>query len=318
MKIAPHRLVLGSLAVLSIALTGCSGEENHHHGAADPTTSSSSAAPSTSSAPAATSAAPSATGSPAASSSTPSTSSSAPDPDAEAAVASPGTSCGPVGGSGEGTVYVDGGPVGCAEAKRITRTYLQGDSGTSKGGHRAEQIEGYGCTSDRGAPRPLEGRNAVCVNASTGAYLDVRPSDLRILKGPIAEPVDYMTGSGLGKEEYTGGSATFFTTPDGSAGCGIDVKDTLDCWSMSQKDLAEWKSKGATPYQHVHLSKDGAVSTEIQGQQDRRVELAGKALDEGTVMNAMTYSCQAISASQMHCVSPSHGFTLSEQGVVED
>lgn len=228
-----------------------------------------------------------------------------------------GTACGTPSNLQKTTVYVDGGTISCAQAKDIIEKYTDKAS-SAQNSHFSVTVDGFDCAYNLSLPRTVENRNAVCVNHSTGAYVDARPSSLHILAGPIAEAGDYTPTTTPSADRYQSGNPVLFSTPDQSTGCGIDAEGTLTCYSLAKDQESSWKQTDSAPMRQVTLSATGTPQQKVVPEQGPTDEMTAKSLDQGTVLNAWDFSCQATGSGTMHCVSPTQGFTISEDGYTRD
>lgn len=313
--------LMSILGIAALALSACSSSG----GVPEPTpaheSSSSSAAPS----PSATTASPSPTAETPSSeptveqTTTEATPAQAQTPPSEQAspasdaIAAPGTNCGPVvnseGESTEGSVYVSGGAVSCAEAISVFNSYFpqMPDLAYNRYGVVEGILGGYTCQMNRqymGAYAMLSGQVYLCQNSANGAYLELRYPGERVLPGyvvdmnkHIGDPPGAMTGT-----------AVTFSTPAQT----VDCIGTLDTKTITCRAFL---AGGGINY--VTMGKAGAP-TFSDFSDGPTAPVQSTPVDVGTVITALGVSCKPTDAQTLYCVNTTHGFTLSPNGFVQD
>lgn len=229
------------------------------------------------------------------------------------AIAAPGTNCGPVvnseGESTEGSVYVSGGAVSCAEAISVFNSYFpqMPDLAYNRYGVVEGILGGYTCQMNRqymGAYAMLSGQVYLCQNSANGAYLELRYPGERVLPGYV---VDMNKHIGDPPGPVTGPAVTF-STPAQTVECmGTLDTERITCRAFLAGGGINYVTMGKTGAPTFSDFSDGPTAP-----------VQSTPVDVGTVITALGVSCKPTDAQTLYCVNTTHGFTLSPNGFVQD
>lgn len=313
--------LMSALGIAALALAACSSPSQAPASAPNPEVTSTSASPSPTPSSTSGSPTPSPTPSVQATSETPAPepTSASPSPEpttaapADQAVAAPGTNCGPAFQNGqptEGSVYVSGGKVSCAEAIAVMTEYLPQIKDIvvySRDAVVEGVMGGYQCNIDRsymGGAFMLSGQQALCQNDANGAYIELRSPGERILPGYVVNIQKHIDW--LGSSHRT--LAVQFSTPAQTVDCigTIDNKE-LTCRAFLAGGGINYVTIGKTGAPRFSNFSDGPTPP-----------VTSTSVDVGTVITALGVSCKPTDAQTLYCVNTTHGFTLSPRGFVQD
>lgn len=307
--------LMSALGIAALALVACSSPSQAPASAPSPEVTSTSASPT----PSSTSVSPtpsvqvtSETPAPEPTSATPSPEPTTAAP-ADQTVAAPGTNCGPAFQNGqptEGSVYVSGGKVSCAEAIAVMTEYLPQIKDIvvySRDAVVEGIMGGYQCNIDRGymgGSFMLSGQQALCRNNVNGAYIELRSPGERILPGyvvDIRKHIDWLDSS-------HSTLAVQFSTPAQTVDCiGTIESEEITCRAFLAGGGINYVTMGKTGAPRFSDFSDGPTAPVVS-----------TSVDVGTVITALGVSCKPTDAQTLYCVNTTHGFTLSPRGFVQD
>ena len=237
-----------------------------------------------------------------------------PSPESTGAQTEPvaaGSNCGHPSATEAISIYVSGGSVSCQEALAIFDRYNSMDLSQSAGVYGQAQVEGYDCYTNTGARNLVESRAGVCINSSTGGYLEARPAGLRIIPGPVEEVSNYeLTGS----SPYGSNPVNFYP-----AGSTNQVGSTVHCTIASEQVHCSSLNHGT--FQQVSMGRSGAATIKQISAPPQALSFesqGSKPLDVGTTLTAHGISCQPQDSQSVRCVNADSAFTIALNGVVSE